>query len=182
MRVIVDDEGSLGVLSLADALKAAKERELDLIEISPKAVPPVAKITDYGKFLYEQKKRKKEIKAKAHTVEVKNIQVKMGTGEHDLALKAKKASEWLKEGNRVKVELYLRGRAKYMDKGFKEERLERLLDAITEDYQVAEPARKAPKGLSMLIEPKKGGKSDKPKETVKKESKPTTKTASKPTK
>ena len=107
LRVVASDGKNLGVLSLEDALSYAKERNLDLIEISPKAVPPIAKVTDYGKFQYDQKKKKSAQKAKAHNVEVKSVQVKVATGEHDLDLKAGRISGWLKEGHRVKVELYL---------------------------------------------------------------------------
>lgn len=79
---VISDEGNLGVLSLSDALAAAQERGLDLIEISPDANPPVAKIIDYGKFQYDQKKKQKEIKANTSTGgEVKSLQVKIGTGE-----------------------------------------------------------------------------------------------------
>jgi len=148
---VVDSEGeNLGAMSTADALAKAEAEGLDLIEISPNANPPVAKIIDYGKYQYEQKKKLKT--TKTHTTEVKNVQVKVGTGEHDLALKARKASEFLKEGNRVKVELFLSGRSKYMDRNFLSERLDRILNLITEEYKVAEPAKKGPKGLYMIIE------------------------------
>ena len=152
MRVIGADGENIGVLSLEEALKKAEEADLDLIEISPKAKPPVAKIMDYGKFLYDQNKKLKVAKAKAHTVEVKSVQVKLATGEHDLALKAKRASQWLNEGDRVKLELYLRGREKYLDQNFLKERLNRILKLITIEYQVAESVKKIPKGYSMLIE------------------------------
>jgi translation initiation factor IF-3 len=91
-------------------------------------------------------------KAKAHTVEVKNIQIKVGTGDHDLELKAKKSSEWLKEGNRIKIDLFLPGRTKYMDEKFLRERMDRVLKLITEQYKIADPAKKSPKGLSVIIE------------------------------
>jgi translation initiation factor IF-3 len=107
---------------------------------------------DYGKFQYAENKKLKVAKAKAHTVEIKNIQVKVGTGEHDLELKAKKASEWLKEGNRIKIDLFLPGRTKYMDIKFLEERMARVLKLITEQYKIADPAKKSPKGLSVIIE------------------------------
>jgi len=139
-------------MSLQDALKKAHEFSLDLIEISPTANPPVAKIADYGKFLYDQNKKAKLAKAKAHAVEIKNVQVKVGTGEHDLALKAKKASEWLKDGDRVKIDLFLPGRTKYLDMKFLEERLERILKLITENYKVAESPKKSVKGLTIVIE------------------------------
>lgn len=148
----MEDGENLGVLSLDEALRKAKEAELDLIEISPNAKPPVAKIMDYGKYRYEQKKKDRETRAKAHTTETKNVQVKIGTGEHDLGLKAKRTSDWLAEGHRVKVELYLRGRAKYMDKDFLHERLERFLKLISSEYKIAEKPQKSPKGLAMVIE------------------------------
>lgn len=150
---VIDDQGELlGIMSSEEAVRLAKDKSLDLIEISPKAIPPVAKIMDYGKFLYQQKKKASQIKAKAHSVETKVIQVKMATGEHDLTLKAKKISGWLKSGHRVKIDLFLIGRAKYMDKKFLEERLERILHLITEKYKVAEPAKKSPKGLTIIVE------------------------------
>jgi translation initiation factor IF-3 len=143
---------NLGEISRNDAIAHAEEAGLDLIEISPKATPPVAKIMDYGKFKYEQNKKRQEVRARSHTTETKNIQVKIGTGEHDLALKAKRASGWLKEGHRIKLDLYLRGRAKYMEKEFLQERMDRFLKLVTEEYKVAEHAKKSPKGLTMVLE------------------------------
>ena len=152
LRVIMDDGSNLGVISFKEALDKAREVGLDLIEISPNANPPVAKIMDYGKFQYAENKKQKLAKIKAHTVEIKNIQVKVGTGEHDLELKAKKASIWLKEGNRIKIDLFLPGRTKYMDIKFLKERMERVLKLITEEYKIADEAKKSPKGLSIVIE------------------------------
>lgn len=154
LRVLQDGNDSQ-VMKHADALKLAQEQGLDLIEISSKANPPVARITDYGKFVYDQKKKQKEIKSKQHNVEVKNIQVKVGTGDADLSLKADKASIWLDEGHRVKAELYLRGRAKYMDKEFLHGRLEKVLSLITHGYKVVESFKKSSKGIAILIEPDK---------------------------
>ncbi|MES3005156.1 MAG: translation initiation factor IF-3 [Patescibacteria group bacterium] len=152
LRVIMENGDNLGVLSLKDAIAQAMEAGLDLIEISPKAVPPVAKIMDYGKFQYTENKKLKVAKTKAHTVEVKNIQVKVGTGDHDLELKAKKASTWLKEGHRIKIDLFLPGRTKYMDKKFLRERMDRVLTLITEQFKIADEAKQSPKGLSIVIE------------------------------
>jgi len=152
LRVIGAQGENYGVITLQEALTKANEAGLDLIEISPTAVPPVAKIMDYGKFQYAENKKQKAAKAKVHTVEVKNIQVKIGTGEHDLSLKAKKVSEWLGEGNRVKIDLYVTGRAKYMEQKFLEERLDRILKLIPVEFKIADPIRKGPKGLSMVIE------------------------------
>ncbi len=152
LRVLADNGDNFGVLSLSDALKKAEELGLDLIEISPNALPPVAKIMDYGKFQYDAKKKQKVAKTRSHTVETKNVQVKVGTGEHDLDLKAKKVSEWLREGHRVKIDLFLPGRTKYMDFNFLKERLGRILKLVSEDYRVADEPKKSPKGLTTVIE------------------------------
>jgi translation initiation factor IF-3 len=151
LRVIGSQGENLGVLTLQEALKKADEVGLDLIEISPNAIPPVAKIADIGKYLYEENKKAKGAK-KSHSSEVKNVQVKIGTGDHDLALKAKKASEWLSEGHRVKLDLFLPGRAKYLDPKFLEERMKRLLKLVSVDYKVATPPTKSPKGMTIIVE------------------------------
>lgn len=160
LRVLMDD-GNSEVMKRDDALQLAYDQGLDLIEITAKANPPVAKITDYGKFVYDQKKKQKEIKAKQHTVEVKNIQIRIGTGDADLKLKAEKASEWLRDNQRVKAELYLRGRSKYMDKKFLHDRLGKVLSLISEEYKVVEDFKASPKGIAILIEPDKKAKNKK---------------------
>ena len=152
LRVVGADGANLGVIDTEKALTLAKEAELDLIEISPKAVPPVAKIMDYGKFQYAQKKKEKEIKAKSHVTETKIVQVKIGTGDHDMNLKSKRVSEWLQDGHRVKVDLFLKGRYKYMEFNFLKGRLERFLELITEPYKIADEIKKSPKGLSTTLE------------------------------
>ena len=152
VRLIGPQGENFGIVETKEALKKATEFGLDLVEISPNAVPPIAKIVDYGKFLYTENKKQKSIKAKIHIVEIKTLQIKVGTGDHDLNLKAKKASEWLKEGHRVKIDLFLPGRTKYMEGGFLKERLERFLKLITENFKVAEEPKKSPKGLTALIE------------------------------
>ena len=152
VRVIGPEGENFGVITLSDALGRAEEAGLDLIEISPNAVPPVAKIMEYGKFQYEQQKKRREIKAKSHVTETKSVQVKIGTGEHDLGLKARKAAAWLAEGHRVKVDLFLWGRYKYMEFGFLKERLEMFLKLIPGEYKMADPIGKSPKGLSTTLE------------------------------
>lgn len=155
LRVIGPDGENIGVIKTSEALSKAKELELDLIEISPQANPPIAKIMDYGKYLYEQSKKLKAQKAKAHNVEVKSVQVKVATSENDLGIKAKRASSWLAEGHRIKLELFLPGRTKYLNEDFLKERLGRILKLLTVDYKVAEEAKKSPKGLTMIIEKSK---------------------------
>ena len=152
VRVLGPEGENFGVLPLSDAIAKAQEFGLDLIEISPNAVPPVAKVMEYGKFQYEQQKKRREIKAKSHTTETKSVQVKIGTGDHDMQLKAKKAAAWLAEGHRVKVDLFLWGRYKYMEFAFLKERLERFLKLIPADYKLADPIAKSPKGLATVLE------------------------------
>ncbi len=152
LRVIGTEGENLGLLSLSEALKKAAEAGLDLIEISPNVNPPIAKIMDFGRFRYSQNKKNREARGKSHASAVKSIQVKPGTGEHDLALKAKQASAWLKEGHRVRVNLFLAGRSKYMEMKFFEERLDRMLRLVSERYKISDPAKKGPKGVSLMIE------------------------------
>ena len=152
LRVVGEEGQNLGVMTLQNAIMKAESLGLDLIEISPNTTPPIAKIMDYGRFQYALNKKQKAAKANVHTTEIKSIQVKVGTGEHDLALKAKKVSEWLKKGNRVRVNLFLAGRSKFMDIKFLEGRLDRLLRLITEQYKISDPAKKSPKGVSLMIE------------------------------
>lgn len=155
LRVIGANGENLGEISKKEALEQAREAELDLIEISPNATPPVAKIMDYGKFQYDQKKKQKVQKAKAHNVEVKSVQVKVGTDENDLSIKAKRVSVWLNEGHRVKIELFLPGRTKYLEKDFLNDRLNRILKLLTVEFNVTEEAKKNPKGLYTIIERKR---------------------------
>lgn len=151
LRVIGSDGENLGVLTLENALKKANELNLDLIEISANTIPPVVKIADIGRYLYEENKKSKQTK-KSHSTEVKSVQVKLGTGDHDLSLKAKKTSEWLTEGNRVKINLFLPGRSKYLEEKFLVERIERMLKFVSVNYKIADPAKKSPKGMTVIIE------------------------------
>ena len=152
VRVVGPEGENLGVMLTTDAIRKAEEAGHDLIEISATSKPPIAKITDYGKFQYEQKKRANTSKLKAHKTETKVVQVKIGTGEHDLNLKAKRISEWLKDGDRVKLDLFLIGRSKYMEFSFLKERLERILRLVSEEYKVADGPKKSPKGLTVILE------------------------------
>ncbi len=152
LRVIGAQGENLGVISLAEALKAAEEAGLDLIEISPNAVPPVAKVTDYGKFEYERSKKESAARAKAKVSETKEVQIKVGTGDHDMQLKARKAAEWLAEGHRVRAELFLKGRYKGMDEAFLRTRLEKFLLLIPYAYKIADPIARSPKGFAGVIE------------------------------
>ena len=115
---LVGDNVEVGVYPIQDALRMAQEQELDLVEISPQADPPVCKIIDYNKFLYEKKKKEKEMKAKSKSAEVKEIRFTPGTDDHDFDFKAKHAVEFLKDGNKVKAYVQFKGRAiQFQDRG-----------------------------------------------------------------
>ena len=115
---LVGDNVTVGVYPTAEALKIAQEQELDLVEISPTADPPVCKVIDYKKFLYEKKKKEKEMKANSKQSEVKEIRFTPGTDDHDFNFKAKHAENFLKDGNKVKAYVQFKGRAiMFQDRG-----------------------------------------------------------------
>jgi translation initiation factor IF-3 len=108
---LVGDNIEVGVYSIQEALRMAQDQQLDLVEISPQADPPVCKIIDYNKFLYEKKKKEKEMKANSKVSEVKEIRFTPNTDDHDFNFKAKHAESFLKEGNKVKAYVQFKGRA-----------------------------------------------------------------------
>lgn len=108
---LVGENVEVGVYSFQDALKIAQEQQLDLVEISPGANPPVCKIIDYNKFLYNEKKKKKEMKANSKTSEVKEVRFTPNTDDHDFEFKSKHAEKFLQDGNKVKAHVQFKGRA-----------------------------------------------------------------------
>src|SRR3954463_8099481 len=115
---LVGENIEVGVYSFQEAIKKAQEQGLDLVEISPNADPPVCKIIDYNKFLYDKKKKEKEMKANAKVSEVKEIRFTPNTDEHDFNFKAKHAENFLKDGNKVKAYVQFKGRAiQFQDRG-----------------------------------------------------------------
>ena len=110
LRVIDSDGKQLGILPRREALRLADERELDLVEVSPNANPPVVKLMDFGKYQYERAKREREARKASKNVEVKEIRLRPKTGEHDLAFKIRKARSFLENGAKVKVRIRFRGR------------------------------------------------------------------------
>ena len=157
---VIDQEGKhMGVLPINVAIKKAKDSSLDLIEVSAKAVPPVVQITDYGKYLYNQSKKSKEVKSSHKEVsKTKVIQIKPGTGNNELELRGRKIGEWISKGHRVRIDLFLWGRYKYMDKGFLKERLDTFLPYIKEAWEIAEPMKESPKGFSVVVQRSKKNK------------------------
>ncbi len=152
LRVIGIDGENKGVMSLVDALAAAKISGVDLIEISTSTEPHIAKIMDYGKFEYERSKKEKVAKAKVKVSETKEVQIKVGTGDNDMLMKAKKAAEWLADGHRVRAELFLKGRYKSMDEKFLKERLDKFILRIPYSYKIADPTARSPKGFACVVE------------------------------
>lgn len=110
LRVIGPEGAQLGIMSAAQALAMAEERQMDLVKISPNATPPVCKIMDYSKYCFDQKKREKEAKKNQRVVEIKEIRMSPSIDTNDLNTKVKSAQKFLKEGNRVKVSVRFRGR------------------------------------------------------------------------
>jgi translation initiation factor IF-3 len=110
VRLIGDDKSQVGIVSIDEALDYAAERGLDLVEISPKAKPPVCRAMDYGKFIYDKKKKEKEARKKQHKTQLKEIKLSPKIGEHDIEHKRKHAKKFLESGNKVKVSMFFRGR------------------------------------------------------------------------
>ncbi|MFA8435143.1 MAG: translation initiation factor IF-3 [Marinifilaceae bacterium] len=151
---VVGDNVEPGVYSITEALKMAKEREMDLVEISPNADPPVCKIIDYNKFLYQQKKKQKEMKAKAVKVVVKEIRFGPNTDEHDYNFKLKHAEKFLQEGAKVKAYVFFKGRSiLFKDKG--EILLLKFAQDLEEIGKVEQLPRLEGKRMTMFITPKK---------------------------
>ena len=154
MRVVLDDGGTLGVMDTRDAIQEARSRGLDLVEIAPGAQPPVAKIIDYGKFLYEQKKKAHEAKKKQVTVQVKEIKFRPGTDDHDYEYRKENARKWLTEGDKVRAAIAFRGREmSHRELGAK------ILKRLTEELADLGDVEVAPKmeGYQMftILSPKK---------------------------
>jgi len=151
---VVGENVESGIYQMRDALSLAEELELDLVEISPKANPPVCKIMDYKKYLYEQKKKQKEIKAKTAKIVVKEIRLGPNIDEHDFNFKLKHAIKFLQDGAKVKVDVFFKGRSIiYKDKG--EFVLLRFAQELEEYGKVEKLPKLEGKRMIMIIAPKK---------------------------
>ncbi|MFI8602823.1 MULTISPECIES: translation initiation factor IF-3 [Cellulophaga] len=150
---LVGDNVEVGVYPIREALNKSEELELDLVEISPNADPPVCKITDYKKFLYEQKKREKVMKAKATKVVVKEIRFGPQTDDHDYEFKKKHAEKFLKDGAKLKAYVFFKGRSiVYKDQG--EILLLKLASELEDLGKVEQMPRLEGKRMTMFIAPK----------------------------
>jgi translation initiation factor IF-3 len=153
-RVFVIDENgkSLGEMHPLEAVEIARSRELDLVEVSPKANPPVCKIIDFGKFQYQQGKQERLAKAKQKKVEVKGIRIGVRTDEHDLNFKKNQAEKFLRKGNKVKVEIILKGREK-AHQSLARETLNQFVGEIKTPYKIEEDIKRFPEGFNIIIAP-----------------------------
>ena len=150
---LVGDNVEQGIFDLSKALSMAKEQELDLVEISPKANPPVCKIMDYKKFLFEQKKKQKEMKAKAAKIIVKEIRLGPNIDDHDFNFKLKHAINFLQDGAKVKVDVFFKGRTiVYKEKG--EYVLLKFAQELEEYGEVEQLPRLEGKRMIIILSPK----------------------------
>ncbi len=151
---LVGDNVENGIYQVREAIKMAEDQELDLVEISPTANPPVCKIIDYKKFIYDRKKKQKEIKAKSQKVVVKEIRLGPHTDDHDFNFKLRHAEKFLKEGAKVKVDVFFKGRTiVYKDDG--KIMLLRFAQELEEYGKVEKMPQLEGKRMIMIIAPKK---------------------------
>ena len=150
VRVVSADGEQLGVMSSRDAMKLAREAELDLVKIAPKAQPPVCKIIDYGKYKYEQSRREKEAKKKQKTVEVKEVRMSPNIDANDLNTKVNNAKKFILKGNKVKVTLRFRGREMAHVQQSKHI-LDDFADMLKDVAQVEKPAKLEGRNMSMVL-------------------------------
>jgi translation initiation factor IF-3 len=161
---LVGDNVEVGIYSLQDALKMAQDQQLDLVEISPQVDPPVCKIIDYNKFLYDKKKKEKEMKAKSKVSEVKEIRFTPNTDDHDFDFKAKHAEGFLKDGNKVKAYVQFKGRAiQFQDRG--QLLLLKFAERLAEIGILESMPKLEGRRMLAMIAPKGKKKSDKPAKT-----------------
>jgi len=153
LRVITDEEGEhLGVLPTEEALKIAKERKMDLVVIQPKANPPVAKIIDFGKYKYEKEKEARKQKSKAKNVEVKGIRLSVRIGQHDMDVRKEQAKKFMDKGDKVKLEIILRGRERRHG-DVAQQVIERFISELKEEFEikVEQPATRQGGQLTSII-------------------------------
>lgn len=165
VRVIGEDKKQIGIMTLREALELAQEKGLDLVEIAPKANPPVVRIMDYGKFLYEEHKKQQEAKKRQKQIKVKELQVRPKIDDHDLDVKVKKMREFLEDGNKVKVRLRLRGREMGKPELVRNV-VNKIMERLEDIAQIESPMKVEGRIGIMLLGPKKvkGGKNAKAKD------------------
>jgi len=150
IRVIGEKGENLGILETAEALRIANERELDLIEISATAKPPVCKIMDFGKFKYEKEKGEREHSKKQKDVELKGIRIGFTTGKHDLEMRAHQIDKFLAEGHKVRIQMKLTGRQKAHGP-LALQKFNEFLAMISTEYQLELPPKRLPQGFLAIV-------------------------------
>jgi len=150
---VIDDTGKqLGIMNTREALRMAEMKGVDLVEVSPNANPPVCRLMDYGKYVYERAKREREARKAQKVVEVKEIRVRPKTGEHDIAFKLRKARQFLTAGSKVKVRVVFRGREiTHPEVG--RELLNEILEDLSDVAVVEQRARSEGRSMIMILAP-----------------------------
>jgi len=157
VRVITEDGTQVGIMPTSDALKMAEEQGLDLVEVSPKARPPVCKIMDYGKYMYQMNKRAKEAKKHQHVTVVKEIKMRPKIEPHDYNFKKRHAEDFLAAGDKVKCTVIFRGR-ELAHKELGRKLMERLTEDLSETANVEVPIRSEGRTMMMVLSPKPASK------------------------
>lgn len=157
VRLIDEEKNQVGIVPIAQALALAREKELDLVEISPEAKPPVCRILDYGKFLYALQKKAHEAQRHQRKILIKEIKFTPVIGEHDVEVKLKKIREFLAEGNKVKVTIWLKGRQKRKPEML-EVMVNRIMEILKEMSEIESPPKREGFFCHIMIGAKKGGK------------------------
>lgn len=156
LRVLDPEGNALGIMKLSEALAKAEEWELDLVEISPTAIPPVARIVDYGKFLYQKEKKLKEAKKNQKIVELKEIKFGPHIDKHDFDYRLKRIQDFLAKGDKIKVSIRFRGREMaHTELGF--QIIQRILEQLT-DIVIEKPAKLEGRQILMVLSPPKSQK------------------------
>jgi len=162
VRLIDEEKNQVGIIPITQALDIAREKELDLVEISPEAVPPVCRILDYGKFLYSLQKKAHEAQRHQRKILIKEIKFTPVIGEHDVEVKLRKIKEFLAEGNKVKVTVWLKGRQKRKPEML-ETMVARIMEILKEISEIEAPPKREGFFCHIMIGAKKGGKDAKAK-------------------
>ena len=157
VRLINENGEMVGIVSIDEALSKAEAADLDLVNISPNAVPPVCKILDYGKYRYEQQKKEKNAKKNQRVTEIKEIRLSASIEDHDVQVKARTAMKFLQDGDKVKVSLRFRGRERdYTQLGF--DAMAKFADMVSEYGVIEKPAKMEGRRMNMFLAPKKDKK------------------------
>ncbi len=150
VRVITESGEQLGIMTAAEALRIAEDRDLDLVKIAPQSKPPVCKIMDYGKYKFEQQKRLKEAKKNQHQIDIKEVQLSLNIDTHDIETKAKNARKFLEKGDRVKVSIRFRGREMaHPERGL--ELMARFAEMCADLGSVEKPAKLEGRNMLMFL-------------------------------